>query len=292
MSANWYGRLYKNKYGGGPEIPMFLVDRDSAIWNYNIAKEQNFIYSQQYDYGYPDKHPVKIEATFKAKDADQIKYSLLVSNSLTAKYLLYYVAWKLGIDVFKMKMEVDDNQNGGVHDMDCSNDHIDIGEMMMNFYFPTLNLFYQGSISDIGRYENEDVYTYFNLHRPITSTNDHNSSTEAVVEDLNDDRDDFDTMMDIDTNIIVEDLNNNGDNDIPPEYANDPDLWYTIQASLKEFNNQQNVSNDMDHEKEIGINSINKDYEYSMIPPISNIDKATRDFSQDVEMGIEEQKQK
>lgn len=25
----------------------------------------------------------------------------------------------------------------------------------------------------------------------------------------------------------------NNDNQVPPEYANDPDLWYTIQASLK-----------------------------------------------------------
>jgi len=285
-----YGRSSKNKFGGGPEIPMFLVDRDNAICNYNIAKEQNFIYNRQYEYGFPDKHPVKIEVTFKAKDADQIKYSLLVSNSLTAKYLLYYIACKLGVDVNKMKIEVEDNQSGGVHEMDSSNDHIDIGEIMMNFYFPTINLFYQGSISDLGRYENEDVYTYFNLHRPITSTNDHNSSTEAVVEDFNDDRDDFDTMMDIDTNIIVEDLNNNGDNDIPPEYRNDPDLWYTIQASLKDFNNQQNPSHNMDSEKEVGISSINNNYEYSIIPPISNIEKATRDFTQDVEMGVEEQK--
>lgn len=23
------------------------------------------------------------------------------------------------------------------------------------------------------------------------------------------------------------------DNQVPPEYANDPDLWYTLQASLK-----------------------------------------------------------
>lgn len=37
--------------------------------------------------------------------------------------------------------------------------------------------------------------------------------------------------MNFDTNIIVEDLNI--DNQVPPEYQNDPDLWYTIQASLK-----------------------------------------------------------
>ena len=32
-------------------------------------------------------------------------------------------------------------------------------------------------------------------------------------------------------NPIIEDINK--DNQVPPEYAHDPDLWYTIQASLK-----------------------------------------------------------
>lgn len=89
-------------------------------------------------------------------------------------------------------------------------------------------------VDDIGKYTNEDVYTYFNYHKPIASTNEHNSSTDAVadVDAYIDDREDLDVDYNFETNIIIDDLNNNA-NEVPPEYANDPDLWYAMQASLK-----------------------------------------------------------
>ena len=45
-----------------------------------------------------------------------------------------------------------------------------------------------------------------------------------------DDREELDNL-DFDSNLIVEDINTG--NQVPPEYANDPDLFYSIQASLK-----------------------------------------------------------
>lgn len=87
-------------------------------------------------------------------------------------------------------------------------------------------------LDEIGDYTNEDVYTYFNYHKPIASTNEHNSSTDAVADAYVDDRDDLDVDYNFETNIIIDDLNHNP-NEVPPEYANDPDLWYAMQASLK-----------------------------------------------------------
>lgn len=45
-----------------------------------------------------------------------------------------------------------------------------------------------------------------------------------------DDRDELNEAGIFDANIIVDTLE---DNQIPPEYKNDPDLWYAIQNSLK-----------------------------------------------------------
>jgi len=45
-----------------------------------------------------------------------------------------------------------------------------------------------------------------------------------------DDRDELNEAGIFNTNIIVDTLE---DNQIPPEYKNDPDLWYAIQNSLK-----------------------------------------------------------
>lgn len=78
--------------------------------------------------------------------------------------------------------------------------------------------------------------------------NDNNSSTEAVADAFMDDRDNmggFDEIGDLltvnnpkanDDQIGSNPLNDafvQEENQIPPEYANDPDLWYAIQASLK-----------------------------------------------------------
>lgn len=79
--------------------------------------------------------------------------------------------------------------------------------------------------------------------------NDKNSSTDAVADAFMDDRDNMDGYEDLGGPLSFDDefkdtggqtgsnaLNDaftQQNNQIPPEYANDPDLWYAIQASLK-----------------------------------------------------------
>jgi hypothetical protein len=58
-----------------------------------------------------------------------------------------------------------------------------------------------------------------------------NSSTEAVADGYEDDRDELNDADIFDTNIQINNFTD--DNQVPPEYANDPDLWYAIQSSLK-----------------------------------------------------------
>lgn len=101
-------------------------------------------------------------------------------------------------------------------------------------------------IADIGTYTNKDVFEYFNFTPPlIAGDNNNNSSTDAVADAYQDDRDDMEMGYDFGNDIQVSSfgpdpknsLNDgfiaNEANQVPPEYADDPDLWYTIQASLK-----------------------------------------------------------
>jgi hypothetical protein len=89
-----------------------------------------------------------------------------------------------------------------------------------------------------------DVFEYFGYAQPTVAGNDPNSSTDAVADGYQDDRDDMDLGFDFPNDIKIEGfrldpqptLNEafiDTDNQIPPEYANDPDLWQAIQASLK-----------------------------------------------------------
>ncbi len=96
---------------------------------------------------------------------------------------------------------------------------------------PLVRLFLKPSDS-IGTFENQDVYSFFDLPKPLISTlNDANSSTEAIPDANSDERDKLNDAGIFEPNIIVDSL----DNEVPDEYKNDPDLWYAIQQSLKVF---------------------------------------------------------
>ena len=65
-----------------------------------------------------------------------------------------------------------------------------------------------------------------------------NSSTEAVADGYEDDRDELNDARCADPDNQPRISGNDYDdefNQVPPEYANDPDLWYAIQSSLKVF---------------------------------------------------------
>jgi hypothetical protein len=79
------------------------------------------------------------------------------------------------------------------------------------------------SIAEIGYCENEEVYSYFGLHQPVSSVNDDNDSTDAVDGDLNN-RDNSGAEFNLSDDMLIDD-NPNENDQIPPEYASDPDLW-------------------------------------------------------------------
>jgi len=240
----------RSNFGGGPEIQFFLISNDKAVDEYKIPKDHNLLYSQPYTSGFPDKNPEYYDICFKTEDLDEISYRLLLSKAITPKSLLYFVANKLKIDVYKLSLEI--IKEDGVTVFGAENNEILLHEICVMNDFPKLQLYYGGKSDEIGSYENDNIYAFFEHERPITSTNDQNSSTDAIDNDYIEDRDDFDT------NIIVEDLNI--DNQVPPEYQNDPDLWYTIQASLKEYNDQQSTTQCNVQEPEIALADVIPQY--------------------------------
>jgi len=186
---------------------------------------------------------------------------------MTPKSLLYHIGCKLGLDVYKLSLEVTVEDN--ITRMEVENNGITLGEINMMLCFPKLCLFYNGSQSDIGSYQNEDIYSYFNYHCPIVSTNEHNSSTEAVAEEFVEDRNDFD--MDIDTNSIVENLNER------PKMHLEYD---SIELSKRVHQSLQSKAS----EPEVAFDS-HLDYF-----PNVGFEEPTRQSNQDAEMGIEEEK--
>jgi hypothetical protein len=76
----------------------------------------------------------------------------------------------------------------------------------------------------------------------ISDRPDNNSSTDAVADVYQEDRDDLDMQMDyynedLDIQRFPDDSQgtplNSSENPVPPEYRNEPEIWYAIQASLK-----------------------------------------------------------
>lgn len=96
--------LLKTFYGGGPEIPFFLIDDTRKQKDYNIQKDPNFLFHQPYIYGYPDKNPVYLKIDFVIKNEIEqsnseetlrVPYTLLVSLAMTFEQFIYYCAVKL-----------------------------------------------------------------------------------------------------------------------------------------------------------------------------------------------------
>ena len=103
---------------------------------------------------------------------------------------------------------------------------------------------FYSDIDQIGTFTNKDVFEYFNFTPPMITNNEQNSSTDAVADGFQDERFDEDMDIDIGNEMKIEgyrqepqkSLNDafiETDNQVPPEYADDPDMWYAIQASLK-----------------------------------------------------------
>lgn len=89
----------KSYYGGGPEIPFFLVDDAKKQKDFKIPMTPNFLFHQPYIYGNPDKSPRYLSLDFVCKkNADSVKskenlrvhYTLLVSYAMTFQQLIYY----------------------------------------------------------------------------------------------------------------------------------------------------------------------------------------------------------
>lgn len=58
----------------------------------------------------------------------------------------------------------------------------------------------------------------------MTSTNENNDSTDAVDGDFNVSRDNSDQVFDMNDAMMIDNYDNNDDG-IPPDYANEPDVW-------------------------------------------------------------------
>jgi hypothetical protein len=92
-------RSLKNYYGGGPEIPFFLVDDVKKQEQFGIEHTPNFLFHQPYIYGCPDTNPKYLEVDFVVKNEGgegiaeeqlRIKYTLLVSYAMTFEQFVYY----------------------------------------------------------------------------------------------------------------------------------------------------------------------------------------------------------
>ena len=59
----------------------------------------------------------------------------------------------------------------------------------------------------------------------MSSANENNDSTDAVDGDFNASRDNSDQVLDMNDAMMIDNFNNNEDDGIPPEYANEPDVW-------------------------------------------------------------------
>lgn len=149
-------------------------------------------------------------------------------------------------------------------------------------------------IEAIGAYTNQDVFDYFNFTPPFISNsgNEQNSSTDAVADGYQDDREDMAVGFDNDLGFDqeYEHIDNNPfqieKNQVPEEYANDPDMWYAIQASLGlDYNNQpQNQTFNSEPEKRMN------DQE-SHTNPNEDIQDALMD-TEEVKLGSNDKKEK
>lgn len=240
--------MVKKTYGGGPDIQFFCINDEKIIEDEALYGQQNFIYHNDYTmYGYPDRHPeyynVELQITTKDSGVEEtftIPYRLLLSKSMTLRSVIYFIATKLKIDISNLNLVLTSEGNDPV-EMSTENGVMTLDEVHEFFGSPKFLMKYNGSsskylyrniIGDIGTFINQDVYEFFDLTRPLSLiVGGENSSTEAVADGYEDDRDELNDADIFDTNIQINNFID--DNQVPPEYANDPDLWYAIQSSLK-----------------------------------------------------------
>lgn len=237
VSAKVWEKI-KRTYGGGPEIQLFLSNSGTT--------DKNLIYTQPYMYGSPDKNPHKIKFDFAFGDESSDKFwipiTLLLSVSMTVKQILYHWAWKLKVNPAKLRFVV-----VCVGDEDITLGHTDESmtlEEITTMFSWSLQIAYEGSIEYPENYKNEDPYDYFGLARPETNDGGGNNSSTEAVGDLDDDRDQYveiptenNQIFDREVNTIFQEDANMVDDEIPPEYRDDPDLWRVIQESMKVSSN-------------------------------------------------------
>ena len=266
--------MIKKAYGGGPEIEFFKVngELDTSPQHYEMSLELT--------------EKTNVLNTF------QIPYRLLLSKNMDLRAVLYHIATKLKVDVARLSFKIE-SENNDPTVITTENGEMTLNELSCFYKDPKYTVIYTGLVEDIGKYENEDVYTFFDLERPANSTNGNNSSTGAVDLDMGD----GDLMYDMD-DVLNTGFDNNrksnsqmgdaidnfmGDNQVPPEYANDPDLWYAIQSSLKESNAQHDADFGQPQEPEVALGGDSQMvYQDEYQNPNSAIG--------DIEMGGEEKK--
>lgn len=157
-------------------------------------------------------------------------------------------------------------------------------ELKFFFVEPILTVKFVGHTEEIGYCENEEVYSYFGLHEPVSSINDDNDSTDAVDGDFNN-RDDSGAEFNLSDDMHICD-SPNPDDQIPPEYASDPDLWRAIQMSMVEANDERDEDFENPTDNEVGIGGLN-DASFNVADPII----ANNDL-QDIVMGNDDIKKK
>lgn len=144
----------KNYYKGGPEIPFFLIDDSTKQEQFQIPRIQNFLFSQHYMYGYPDKDIKYLNLDFVVVDEHEqgssveqlrINYCLLVSYAMSFDQLIYYCATKLDINVDQLQLRL--KMAGDIPVINFSDSKESISELFNYSENPKLDLVYCGNIS-------------------------------------------------------------------------------------------------------------------------------------------------
>lgn len=141
-------RLLKNYYGGGPEIPFFLVDDAKRQIDFNISQDANFLFHQPYIYGYPDKAPKYLDLQFvvisdMSEELLRVDYSILVSYAMSFRQLIYYWSCRLNVEVgyTLVKLMID-----GSMPIDFTESDSPIAEIFNYAKEPKLELIYNGDL--------------------------------------------------------------------------------------------------------------------------------------------------
>ena len=103
-------RALIEQFGGGPEIPFFIVDTATNSEAESVVEDnQNRLMRKRYLNGFPDKHPVHPNLIISADGTELVKMKSIVSRYMTIKQLVFYYATRMNlhstIDKFSVKVK-------------------------------------------------------------------------------------------------------------------------------------------------------------------------------------------